>query len=99
MRTIWRQGLRLIEKQTITAPGLRRVLSVDNRRGRADEPEAWFEVDTDAAPRSLDIFIVGTGGPFPDELHYGLEQYYLGHLIQGPYIWHLYSVETPGNKL
>ena len=97
MIAIWRQELALVEKQEITAPGLRRIVAIDNRRKRVDEIEAWFEVDTDAEDRTLEVYIVGTGHEVPEAVTRGWEQTYLGHLIDGPWVWHLYSVD-PGRR-
>lgn len=92
--SIWRQELALVDKQGVTAPGLRRIVAIDNRRGGI---EAWFEVDTDAEDRTLEIHIVGTGHEVPEAVTRGWEQTYLGHLIDGPWVWHLYSVD-PGRR-
>jgi hypothetical protein len=92
--SIWRQELALTEKQEITAPGLRRIVAIDSRRGKL---EAWFEVDTDAEDRTLEVYIVGTGHEVPEAVTRGWEQTYLGHLTDGPWVWHLYSVE-PGRR-
>ena len=94
MIAIWRQELALVEKQEITAPGLRRIVAIDNGR---DGIEAWFEVDTDAENRTLEICIVGTGHEVPAAVTGGWESTYLGHLIDGPWVWHLYSVD-PGRR-
>ena len=94
MTSIWRQELALVEKQEITAPGLRRIVAIDNERGGI---EAWFEVDTDAEDRTLEVYIVGTGHEVPAAVTGGWESTYLGHLIDGPWVWHLYSVD-PGRR-
>ena len=94
MIAIWRQELALVEKQEIIAPGLRRIVAIDNKRGGI---EAWFEVDTDAEDRTLEIYIVGTGHEVPEAVTRGWEQTYLGHVIDGPFVWHLYSVD-PGRR-
>ena len=94
MTSIWRQELALVEKQEITAPGLRRIVAIDNKRGGI---EAWFEVDGDAEDRTLEIYIVGTGHEVPEAVTRGWEQTYLGHVIDGPWVWHLYSVD-PGRR-
>ena len=94
MTSIWRQELALVEKQEITAPGLRRIVAIDNERGGI---EAWFEVDTDAEDRTLEVYIVGTGHDVPEAVTRGWESTYLGHLIDGPWVWHLYSVD-PGRR-
>ena len=94
MTSIWRQELALVEKQEITAPGLRRIVAIDNGRGGI---EAWFEVDTDAEDRTLEVYIVGTGHKVPEAVTRGWEQTYLGHLVDGPWVWHLYSVD-PGRR-
>ena len=94
MTSIWRQELALVDKQEITAPGLRRIVAIDNKRGGI---EAWFEVDTDAEDRTLEVYIVGTGHDVPEAVTRGWESTYLGHLIDGPWVWHLYSVD-PGRR-
>lgn len=90
MISIWRQNLLLVEKQEITAPGLRRIVAIDSRRGKL---EAWFEVDTDAGNRTLEIYIIGTGHEVPAVVTDGWERTYLGHVIDGSFVFHLYSVE------
>lgn len=49
---------------------------------------AWFEVDTEAAPRPVRFSIVGTGHPIPDGA-----SWYLGSVLMagGQYVWHLYA--------
>lgn len=87
MKSIWREPITLTEKQTLTAPGLRRILSISSERGAL---EAWFEVDTDAPERSLEIRVVGTGHPVPDEAVYIDTDIPAG----GVFVWHFYSVEV-----
>ena len=84
-RRIWRQTVDLADRQTLTAPGLRRVLAVDDQRGVL---EAWFEVVPGQPERSLDLIIVGTGHEIPDDA-----DAYLGHLVTagGVFVWHFYT--------
>lgn len=82
---IWRQDIVLVERQTITAPGLRRILAVDNQR---DKLEVWFEVVPGQPERPIDLIIVGTGHAIPDAAGD-----YIGHLIAngGTFVWHFYT--------
>ena len=91
MTNIWRQKIEITDRQTITGPGLRRVLAVDNSRGDLDAwglAEVWFEVVPGEPDRSLDLIIVGTGHKVPDDAGD-----YIGHLVAsgGLYIWHFYT--------
>lgn len=85
---IWRQDIVLVERQTITAPGLRRILTVDNQR---DKLEVWFEVSPGQPERPIDLIIVGTGHAIPDDAGD-----YVGHLVTagGVFVWHFYTNET-----
>lgn len=93
MKSIYRQDLKVTEVQTVTAPDLRRILNVSSERGR---PEVWFEVDTALPPRTLTLWIVGTGNPIPAEVTNGRESTYVGLFITsgGAFVWHLYSVRA-----
>ena len=84
---IWRQDIVLVERQTITAPGLRRILAVDNQR---DKLEVWFEVSPGRPERSIDLIIVGTGHAIPDDVGN-----YLGHIVTagGVFVWHFYTAD------
>lgn len=84
MRTIYRYPLRVTDVQSITGPGLSRVIAVDNRRG---ELEVWAEVDDAQPERTATIRIVGTGNP---RMH-DSDVPYVGHVIDGPFIWHIYA--------
>lgn len=83
MRTIYRYPLRVTDVQTITGPGLGRVVAVDNRRG---ELEVWAEVDTHDVEMTRSVIIVGTGNPIPP----GAGRH-VGHYIDGPFVWHIYE--------
>lgn len=88
MKTIYRAPIQTIDLQTITAPGLGHVLSVEDRRGL---PEVWFTVDDDQPPRSVRLWVVGTGNPIPDHcLEHG---YYVGHFlsVEGAFVGHVYA--------
>lgn len=87
MRTIYRYPLRVTDHQTVTGPGLSRVVSVDNRRG---ELEVWAEVDTSQPSRTIDVVIVGTGNPMAGRVE---DCAYVGHVIDGQFIWHIYAEE------
>ena len=94
MTNIWRQTINITDRQTLTHPGLRRVLAVDNSRNDLEAwgiAEVWFEVAPGEPERSLDIIIVGTGHTVPDDAGD-----YIGHLIGdgGTFVWHLYTTET-----
>ena len=88
MTNIWRQDIALTDRQTLTGPGLRRVLAVDDQRGKF---EAWFEVVPGEPERSLDLIIVGTGHKVPDD-----SGHYIGHLVTagGAFVWHFYTSRT-----
>ena len=89
MRSIWRQPIEITDEQTITAPGLGRVLTVGNYR--AFGPEVWFEVDTEQVGLRRTIWVVGTGNPIPAEC----ERYgdYVGHFYanSGRFVGHVYA--------
>lgn len=83
MRTIYRYPLRLAEVQTITGPGLGRIVAVGNSRG---ELEVWAEVDTHDMEMVRTVTIVGTGNEIP----HGAGRH-VGHVIDGPFVWHIYE--------
>lgn len=84
MRTVYRYPLLVTDVQTITGPGLSRVIAVDNRRG---ELEAWAEVDDAQPVDSRRVYVVGTGNP---RMH-DSDADYIGHVIDGPFVWHVYA--------
>lgn len=91
MRTIYRYPLKRVERQDITGPGLSRVVSVSRERG---EIEVWAEIDTQQPMNTIQIVLVGTGQPHMDKFE---TDYYIGHVIEGQYVWHLYA--SPDTQL
>ena len=87
-RRIWRQTVDRADRQTLTAPGLVRVLSVSSERGVL---EAWFEVIPGEPGRSIDLIVVGTGHEIPADA-----ACYVGTDIPagGTFVWHFYTTET-----
>ena len=88
MRAIYRQPIEVTDLQTITGPGARKVLSVEDRRG---VPEVWYTVDTEAPEQDILVWVVGTGHPIPEEcLKHG---HYVGHFLAvgGTFVGHVYA--------
>lgn len=49
-------------------------------------PCVWAEVDPDAKPAPVQLFVVGTGHPIPKEA-----VRHLGSFVQKPFVWHVYT--------
>lgn len=88
MKTIWRQAIEITDEQVISAPGLYRVLAVEDRRGI---PEVWFEADPDKELAEVTLFVIGTGNPIPDEVDQLGE--YIGHFLalDNRFVGHVYA--------
>lgn len=92
MKTIWRHELELTEKQTITAPGLQRIIHLDDRRGA---PEVWFPVDTDQPDATLTIWIQGTGQPaHPEVVEKGPRYAGVFFTGGGQFVWHVFCEDA-----
>lgn len=88
MKAIWRQVIEITDEQTISAPGLSRVIAVEGSRGK---PEVWFEMDSDKAETEVTLWTVGTGHVIPTYVtQLGS---YIGHYLaeQGRFVGHLYA--------
>lgn len=88
MKAIWRKAIDITDEQVISAPGLTRILAVDDRRG---EPEVWFEVDLEQELAEIELWIIGTGHTISEEVAAcGL---YVGHFLAhgGQFVGHVYA--------
>jgi hypothetical protein len=84
MRTIHKFILNVTDFQRLGPCGGAKPLWVEI--DPAGKPCIWFEINTDVGPKELDIYIVGTGNPIPDEA-----QTYLGSFKQERFVWHVYT--------
>lgn len=88
MRTIWKNKLEAIDKQTIQLPLGAEILSVQTQNGK---PCLWATVDTDefTEPRTIEIF--GTGNPIPPGP--GIERVFIGtfQIDGGSFVGHVFE--------
>ncbi len=89
MKTIWKAKIQPdsikggIFEIDITAPTGARAISVGLQNGFV---MVWFEIDPDKPLGRLRLYSVGTGfGRVPDNARF------IGTIIDGPYIWHIYG--------
>lgn len=66
MKTIWKFPLGVADQQSIRAPGLEKVLSVQLQ---GKQPMLWGVVNTDKPDRTWLVQLVGTGHPVNDLLY------------------------------
>jgi hypothetical protein len=91
MRTIYKYPIKIVDQQTITSPqAYRTIITPPKIRHVGLDPQGqpcvWVEVDTDLAPHTWELFVVGTGNEIPDQA--GLVS--VGSFVAGPFVWHVY---------
>lgn len=84
MITIWKFPFEVQDCVKIAVPSGAKPMHVGLDPHK--QPCVWCEVDTDAAPSELDVFIVGTGHP----VEMGIRGAYFASFNQGPFVWHVY---------
>ena len=83
MTTIWKWPLRIVDRQTITAPGGTSFLHVAYQ---GETLCIWGEGDPKNPSADTPIYIVGTGHPVPEGVAY------IGTVLDrgGLLVWHVY---------
>lgn len=89
MATIWKFPLQITDKQIVKAPGSFRPLCVMVQGGQLC---LWAVVDKLDQQTNREVSIVGTGNPVPKELS---QDFYLGSVQQGPFVWHVFTADQP----
>lgn len=87
-RTIWKVNVPVDDEQTISAPGLTKVLHV-----AAESPTVlllWVEVAPAEPNQRLTVYVRGTGHP----LREAQAAEHVGSVQAGPFVWHVYT-EAP----
>jgi hypothetical protein len=96
MKTIWKFKLRLTDYQQIEIPSGFKMLTA-NIQGGPTRAECgyflWAEVCPENAPTMVDIYVVGTGNPMPEEA-----TNYVASIMDKPFVWHVYYRETGINE-
>lgn len=82
MMTIWKFPISIIDEQTVDMPIGAKILSVKMRDGTIC---IWAIVDTNAKNEQRKIGIVGTGNLF-----WCFNCDFLGTVIDGPFVWHVF---------
>jgi hypothetical protein len=91
MRTIWKFPLKIADSQTIDVPDGAQFLCV---QAQGDVPTAWFKVNTtNTSKQAWQVFIVGTGNPYPEEAANRAADY-VGTVQTdgGSLVWHVWIV-------
>lgn len=85
MLTIHKFPLHITDEQTVQMPGRHKLLSVAMQNTTLC---MWAYVETDSAPTTVKITVVGTGNPFP---HNVAPNDFIGSVQDGPFVWHVFE--------
>lgn len=89
MKTIYKYPLRITEKQWIRPPMGARLISAQLQNGVLC---AWAIVDSEEKYMGhIQIFIVGTGNPMPEEAEDGRANYFAS-VQMGNFVWHIFAL-------
>lgn len=83
MKTIWKYPLEIADMQRVRVPMGSTPLCVGS--DPAGNPCLWCEVDDQQPIIPLEVYIVGTGNPLPEDVNR-----YIGSIRQNPFICHVY---------
>lgn len=83
MKTIWKYPLMITDIQKIKVPmgAVPLCVGTDPSNG----PCIWCEVDDQSPAIPLEVYVVGTGNPLPEDV-----SRYIGSIRKDPFIWHVY---------
>lgn len=84
MKTVWKYEIRGGLKTPVPLPDGAKVVHAGLDPTGA--PCVWAEVDTEAKTKKTTFFLIGTGHEIPDKTTH------LGSFIDGPFVWHVYSI-------
>jgi hypothetical protein len=85
MKTIFKYGLDLTDKQKIQLPAGAIILSTMMQYGQL---RLWCEVESETTrTEEREIMIVGTGNPINSTAYK-----YIGSVIDGSFVWHVFEV-------
>lgn len=87
-RTIWKVEVPVTDEQTISEPGLTKVLHV--AAASLAHLLLWVEVDPEEPDASLTVLVRGTGHPLDGAEH----ATHAGTVQAGPFVWHVYTKEA-----
>lgn len=84
MRTIWKETLKITNRQTIMLPKEAILFSVGNKHGMLC---LWFFVEDSNQPEEpREIEIIGTGNPIPEG-----SRRFIGTVIMDQFTWHVFE--------
>ena len=92
MEVIWKYGLPIVDRQTLTMPVSAEILSVQEQAGGL---QLWAVVVPEEKRREQRVIeIVGTGNPMPDVIAEGLSRYHLATVqtAGGSLVWHVFEL-------
>lgn len=89
IRTIWKFGLQLTDRQTIEMPRAAEVLTAQMQGNTLC---LWAEVVIGRHPEKREFLIIGTGNPIDPSV----EKKYIGTVQQNGFVWHVFEkLATP----
>jgi hypothetical protein len=84
MKTIYKYPIEITDEQEIKPPQFAKPLHVGlDPQG---QPCIWLEVDTENDPKTMRIYVIGTGNPLPE-----YTAFHAGSFVQSPFVWHVYT--------
>ena len=83
MKTIFKQALKVTNLQTIQLPRGFKILHLGMQ---ADVPTIWYECDTTAPMKNLNIYCFGTGF----DMDHSPARKYIGTVQFDGFVWHYY---------
>ena len=91
MEVIWKYGLPIVDRQTVTMPIGAEILGVQEQAGGL---QLWAIVDPDAEREQRVIEIVGTGNQMVDVIAEGLARHHLATVqtAGGLLVWHVFEL-------
>ena len=91
MEVIWKYGLPIVDRQTVTMPVGAEILGVQEKAGGL---QLWAVVNPDAQREQRVIEIVGTGNPMADVITEGLARHHLATVqtVGGLLVWHVFEL-------
>ena len=86
-KTIWKFEVPVTDRARVAMPAGARVLSVEIGKGLG-VVWLWAEVDPAADVGDRGFRVVGTGNPLPEGVE---DMRFLGTVLDGPFVWHVYE--------
>jgi hypothetical protein len=84
MKKIFKYPLEIMDQQTVAFPDGAEILSAGlDAQGKLC---IWARVDPEAKSLPRQVFIVGTGNPYPDEKNL----VFIASVLQTPFVWHIF---------